>query len=847
MIFACTVERRGPNQASVHEPIMQLSKFESERATEHEHDQSLLLTATQLLFLALVQVIAYWSTLNNYFLNSDFAHVHFAQIALNDPSLFLREFTTSWLGAGDFELCYRPLPLFLIAFNLLAGGAQPFGFHLTSVALHVLCSWTVYFLVLELLQWFSMKPHLPVAGLFRDTRYATAFLSAALFGLFPINAEAVIWLGGRPDCASGLFLALTLYFWLKEQQCGKLKFGLLAMVAYMVSLLFKESAIVLVLLPPLLWLLKPGSAVPAKPVSPGEHNVNKDVTAVAMEPEQSMTLQSEPAVPLKQRLFNIARSCWKLLSVLLVYLLLRWMALGTLGGGYKGAFWQLLNDDYLLRWAQPDHIRMLFLPFNPSFSFPLPLEETITCLYVLIAVLLFSSSRAFKPLVSLFIFCVAWFFICLIPDLQIAALSPSLTNGRAYYGSSIPFCFALALVLTQPLSVNVKWRKVVSIIGAVSFLTIFMTATIVNNEAWRKASQATRALQLQLAELIADAPSEINVMVLNPPISIHGVYGLNQALLPMTQTQPFMRNSNYHRVLLHDREHFVARDANLINATALRQHLLRSPVVTKWQPVSETLTKFDVIPDMMPLYAHNVSINEIEEAPDSKTFEIFIDPSLISTTCEALEVSFSCEGTMNYGYATLSWRKNYREQADDVYDSDLPVSIDGDAKMRTYRFSLAEQVGWYVQPPLDTLYLTIHNVKAIKNLSARLATDANYVPHLRPDTRTLTATPVGLTPVGDQAVFICDSEIDGAAGLVIELSKPNECFETYNRTYRDTKISENALKRWTADGTSASFPVPIKELKPGFYTVRAAAIDAKRCVVGAFSDPVVFYVGAGAK
>lgn len=812
MIFACTVERRGPNQASVHEPIMQLSKFESERATEHEHNQSLLLTATQLLFLAFVQVLAYWSTLNNYFLNSDFAHVHFAQIALNNPSLFLREFNTSWLGAGDFELCYRPLPLFLIAFDLLAGGAQPFGFHLTSVALHVLCSWTVYFLVLELLQWFSMKPHEPVAGLFRDARYATAFFSAALFGLFPVNAEAVIWLGGRPDCASGLFLALTLFFWLKEQKSGKLNFGILAMVAYMVSLLFKESAIVLIFLPPLLWLLKPGSAV-----------------------------------PMKIKFVKIARSCWKLLGVLLVYLFLRWLALGTLGGGYKGAFWQLLNDDYLFRWVQPEHIRMLFLPFNPSFSFLIPLEETIIFLYVLIAVLVVSSIRAFKPLVSVFIFCVAWFFICLVPDLQIAALSPSLTNGRAYYASSIPFCFGLGLVLTQSFSGKVKWRQVVSIIGAASFLTIFMIAVVVNNEAWRKASQATRTLQLQLAEFIADAPPEISVMVLNPPISIHGVYGLNQALLPMTQTQPFMRNSNYHRVLLHDREHFVERDANLINATALRQHLLRSPIVTKWQPAWETLTKFDVIPDMMPLYAHNVSINEIEDASDSKTFEIVIDPALISTTCEALEVSFSCEGTKNYGYATLSWRKNYREQADDVYDSDLKVSIDGDAKMRTYRFALAEQVGWYVQLPLETLYLTIHNVKAIKNLSARLATDANYVPHLRPDRRTLTATPLGLTPVGDEAVFICDSEVDGASGLVIELSKPNECFETYNRTYRDTKISENALKRWTADGTSASFPVPIKELKTGFYTVRAATMDEKRCVVGAFSDPVVFYVGAGAK
>jgi hypothetical protein len=766
------------------------------------------MTWVQLLLLALLPVLAYLSTLNNYFLNSDFAHIHYASKALQTPELFLKEFTTSWLGAFDFELAYRPLPLFILAFNLLVSGVQPFTYHLTSLTLHVMSAWCVFFFTRELMLWRKTANTDIGNGEIEtyNTEIKTAFLAAALFALYPVNAETINWIGALPDCAGGLFFILTLLLWMIEQRTGKKRFAVLSMVSYLVALLFQELPVTLVFIPPLLCLIKP--------------------------------------IAWKEKLLLALRSSWKLLVVLCAYLLVRWMALGTIVGGYKAAFWKLLGtEDYLTRWAQPEYLKMLFFPFNPDLHHILPMQAVYAGLYALVLLVVLSKPKSLKTLFPFLIFFVLWFFICLFPGLRTAALTHALSTGRLFYLSSIPLALSLAVLLAQPGSTAVQWRKIVAAVSGIGFIAAFMLTDVVNNQVWNKAARSTRALQLQLAKLIAQTPPEIKVAVLNPPLSLGGPYGLNQALLPLTQNKPFLRDANYHRVLMLDREHFVERDANLINATAFRQYLLSACVVAKWNPSTALLNKVVLIPDMMPLSAHNVSVSEIESGrADARTFEIVIDPSLIPLSCEALEVEFSSEGTTRAGFAELAWRENWREKAKDVYDTDAFVGVDGDAKMHKYRFSLAEQVGWYMQPTIETLHLTIHNLKAIKNVSARLATDADYVPRLRPDQRYLKTSPIGWVPRANQAVFFCDTEVEGATGLLIELSQPNECFETYARTYRETTSSANALKRWISRETSTSFRIPLGELAPGFYSVRAASIDSKDYVLGAFGDPVVFRV-----
>jgi len=792
---------------------------EATRQNPEEFHQTLLVTGIQLLLLALLPVLAYYSTLNNYFLNSDFSHIQYASSALQKPELFLREFATSWLGASDYELFYRPLPLILLAFNLLTSGVSPFGYHLTNLALHVGTTWCVYFFARELFKWKrggSLRDE--VSGARTQLQFDrakdvyTAFLCAALFSVFPVGAEAIVWLGGRPDCAAGLFYVLTLVLWIREQRVGGWLPGLASMVAYAVALLFKEVAISLVLLLPALCLLKSASW--------------------------------------KEKLSSIIPSCWKLFAVFCVYLLVRWLALGTLWGGYKGAFWQIFSlDDSLRQWLSIERLRMLFVPLNPDLNFAFPLPVIFSLLYGgASAALMLNRFKGLRAMTGLIAFCGFWFVASLLPELKTAALTNSFASSRSFYIPSVSFCLLIALFVTQPMMApgpGRKRRTTASAICGAGFIICFFICDLVNNQAWNAASQTTRSLQLQLARMIAETPEELKVAVLNPPLNIDGPYGLNQALLPVTQNEPFMPNSNYHRVQILDREHFTERDANLINATALRQYLLSFCVVTKWEPESRKLSRVQLIPDSMPLASHNLIVTQLADSATSSSYEILIDPSLIPLSCEAIEIRFSCEGTREGGYATVSWGENWRLAASDVYETGAYSDVIGDAKLHAYRFALAEQVGWYLKPSVDKLHLQIRNVKAIRDLTARLASDADYVPRLRPDNRYLSQSPTGLIARGNEAVFICDTEVDGAEGLVIELSKPNECFETYRRTYRDTEISSRALKRWTAGQPSSTFRISTADLEPGTYSVRAASLNAKRLIVGAFSDPVVFRVDGG--
>lgn len=789
---------------------------EDTRQYPEEFHQTFLVTGIQLLLLALLPVLAYYSTLNNYFLNTDFAHIQYASSALQKPELFLHEFASSWLGASDYELFYRPLPLFLLAFNLLTFGVSPFGYHLTSLALHVGTIWCVYFFARELFQWMrSGFRRDEVSGAKTQLQFCrasdvyTAFLCAALFSVFPVGAEAIVWLGGRPDCAAGLFFVLTLLLWMREHRVGGGQTGLASMVAYAVALLFKEVAVSLILLLPALCMLKSASW--------------------------------------KERLSSVLPSCWKLFAVFLVYLLVRWLALGTIWGGYKGAFWLIFSlDDSLRQWVSIERLRMLFVPLNPDLNFVFPVPLIFAMLYGSLAVSLLSRFKQLRAMTGLICFCLFWFVVSLLPELKTAALTNSFASSRTFYIPSVPFCLLIALLVTQPAITPVpgrSWRTAASAICGAGFIICFFVCDLVNNQAWNAASQATRSLQLQLARMIAETPEELKVAVLNPPLNIDGPYGLNQALLPVTQNQPFMPNSNYHRVQILDREHFTERDANLINATALRQYLLSFCVVTKWEPETLKLSRVQLIPDAMPLASHNLIVSQLDDSSTSSSYDILIDPSLIPLSCEAIEIRFSCEGTREGGYATLSWGDNWKRTASDVYETSAYSDVIGDAKLHTYRFALAEQVGWYLQPSVDRLHLQIRNVKAIKDLTVRLASDADYVPRLRPDNRYLSQSPTGLSARGNEAVFICDTEVDGAQGLVIELSKPNECFETYKRTYRETEISSRALKRWTAGETSSTFRIPTADLMPATYSVRAASLDGKRLIVGAFSDPVVFRVG----
>ncbi len=153
-----------------------------------------------------------------------------------DPvGYFLSSHTSSGWTEGA---SYRPVTVTSFAASVLAGGMSAGHFLLVNLILHAISAWLVYLIGRRLLH---------------DHRWAA--VAALVFAVHPVNAEAVNYVVARSSLLSVMVTLVAFWALLKREE--GMRGGLaLALAAYSLALLSKESAIAL--LPPVLcmgWLL----------------------------------------------------------------------------------------------------------------------------------------------------------------------------------------------------------------------------------------------------------------------------------------------------------------------------------------------------------------------------------------------------------------------------------------------------------------------------------------------------------------------------------------------------------------------------------------------------------------
>ncbi|MGA3167384.1 MAG: tetratricopeptide repeat protein [Terriglobia bacterium] len=127
---------------------------------------------------------------------------------------------------------YRPCFLLWLRLNEAVFGGRAWGWHLTSVAVHVAVTYLVFRLGLRLT---------------RDTGAALA--GALLFGLHPVHVEAVAYVSGVAEPLAALFLVAAFLAWLRSREPGpKLRWLAAALALYAGALLSKESSLMLTVL-----------------------------------------------------------------------------------------------------------------------------------------------------------------------------------------------------------------------------------------------------------------------------------------------------------------------------------------------------------------------------------------------------------------------------------------------------------------------------------------------------------------------------------------------------------------------------------------------------------------------
>lgn len=156
-------------------------------------------------------------------LQAGFVYDDISITVLKNP--FLHGEVTAW----DVLLWDRPLREFTYKLDHLIWGFNPLGYHLQSMIWHTANCWLVMVLLVTL-------------GINKNT----AFWSAVLFAVHPINTEAVAWISGRKDLLC-LFFELLACIWFMQAYQQKVMrwFYAGSMLAFVLALLSKQVAIVL--------------------------------------------------------------------------------------------------------------------------------------------------------------------------------------------------------------------------------------------------------------------------------------------------------------------------------------------------------------------------------------------------------------------------------------------------------------------------------------------------------------------------------------------------------------------------------------------------------------------------
>ncbi len=327
---------------------------------------------------------------------------------------------------------YRPLQNIWVALNFHLVGLNPAGWHLLKVTLH-LCVVALSFRLVQLL----------------TQSAATGLLTALLFGLIPVHAEAVVWAEAIPEPLAAIFQLTALCLFIRRPNTRW--YGAVGPAVLFAGAVFthEAAAVFPVIVAAYVFLFETPGEEAAVPVSGKQLSMRERIASA------------------------FARSA-PFFGVSLLYMVARSLVLGS--GGILGlphtrlyaalgqagvvtryaitnhSFGQILAtipavlvhylELLLFPWlAGPAHdLRFVTTPGLSNFYFPMAILASAA----LLGCLQFRNGRRGR----LYLFCALWWFVTLAPALWLEQIS-ALVQDRYEYLSSLAFCLVIADVSIQ--------------------------------------------------------------------------------------------------------------------------------------------------------------------------------------------------------------------------------------------------------------------------------------------------------------------------------------------------------------------------------------------------------------
>ena len=764
------------------------------------------------LVIIVTNAVCYSRSMSAYFLADDFVHVaYLADVFSGHPEKLLDNFTGNWMHAWGTQF-YRPFISLTLALDYAIGQGNSYVFHISNLLYQIASSILLFFIARRLLVGFL--PQQQVCG---------ALAGALFFSVSPLHTEVVSWIIGRVDsvCLAFNLAAFYLYLRYRDKRSRTAFAGSIA--CFVISLISKEMAVIL---PPLIAL----------------HEVFFGT-----------------APKLADRIKNaFVESQWYF-ATLIAYLGVRFLALGTLQGGYGGSIGESLTNSLANRLAS---LNKLFFPFNMEAIPPAErIHKFVLNLYKFTAALLlvrFLTLHRAKAQLKLIAFAVLWTILALLPTYQVFNITDTLMCSRFAYFATAGLSLLFGFILSPLWEINVFERKAKKYVwGArVSFLliglwlAIYGTITMRNNIPWAHAGSQVRGFREAVAAECKDAQK---IIVLNVPQRLAGAHLIyNGAMLSVLLSKPLSNPELKEKVL--NFEPATYGDPDLISISRLRRLSAEGTKVFFWDMPEKkfmpiTVSGASPLDESFDL-AH---VNAGLQAPSSDPYLTIESPPLKSdaTAVDFLVLKMKVEKNAlpEKSPIILSWSGGNFPQFSDT-DRRLFMPLISDGEEHEYWFAVSEHKSWISCQKIDRLRLQIPAAEIQKNKDkvtfsgVRFVTGEKLVPKF--------AVQAGLgegvdginRPVADSFTMKLDaSQIPGCKKVAVELSKPNSWFEHYTGTIRDKGLSAEAAKSFKSDGQSIEVKLSKSEFPmKAFYQLRGFALDEQGKVIGFASDPIVLQI-----
>src|SRR3972149_8771965 len=197
------------------------------------------------LLIASLSIIVYINALDNGFHYDDEHYIvvnPFLEKLENVPYLF----TTPRFYSDDraFAAHYRPLVYVTYALNKIAGGINPFWYHVVNLAFHVGSAMLLFFIIMAMLD-NRRKERSKKLEVRSEAAFYIALFAALVFAVHPFNSEVVNYITARSSVMCSFFYLLAFYCWVKFRSKKSDYFYPFSLLAFALAMLTKEIAITL--------------------------------------------------------------------------------------------------------------------------------------------------------------------------------------------------------------------------------------------------------------------------------------------------------------------------------------------------------------------------------------------------------------------------------------------------------------------------------------------------------------------------------------------------------------------------------------------------------------------------